>query len=161
MRPYLALVPACLAALVLTACERERKSDPFAVPGAVRMKIEYLTLPEAEARLKALPEGRALAQIDDPCGEASGPEGASVAWVRSELVTQGHDPEVFCDVLINPAAHIRKASDDSVRTTEQLEADLIASRARLALMNDKNRLTDQATEAALKIINRAPQGSNP
>lgn len=159
MHPRLALIPLCLAALALTACEREKKPDPFAVPGAMRLQVEYLTLPEAEARLKALPEGKTLAQIEDPCGQAAGPDGASVAWVRAELVKTGHDPKTFCDILLNPTAHIRKANDESVRTTEQLEADLIASRARLALMQDNSALTHQATEAALKIINRAPRTS--
>ena len=140
-----------------TGCERKEKADPFAVAGAMRMKVEYLTLPEAEARLKTLPEGKALAEVQDPCGQAPGPNGASVAWVRAELVKQGHDPAMFCDILINPAAHVRQPRSGETRPIEQIEADLAASRIRLAMMNDKNLLTHQATEAALKIINRAPQ----
>lgn len=144
--------------LSISGCERDRQTaDPFAVPGAMRMKVEYLTLPEAEARLKALPEGKTLAQVQDPCGQASGPDGASVAWVRAELVNRGHDPAMFCDILINPSAHVIRPRSDDTRTIEEIQADLAVSRTRLAMTNDNMLLTSQATEAALKIINRAPQ----
>ena len=153
----IAVLPVLGLTVLLAGCERKEKADPFAVAGAMRMKVEYLTLPEAEARLEALPEGKALAQVQDPCGQGAGPEGASVAWVRAEMVEKGHDPAVFCDILINPTAHVRKPDAERVRTTAEMEADLLASRARLAMMNDNSLLTHQATEAALKIINRAPQ----
>lgn len=149
-----------LAALMLVACEREKKPDPFHVPGAMRLESEFLTLSAAEERLKALPEGQALPQVEDPCGDAPGPEKASQAWVRAELVRLGHDPEMFCDILRNPTAAATEPAKAN-ETLEEMRPRMAAIQARTAMLRDKLNLQHQAEVEAVRILNRGPRDVTP
>lgn len=154
MRPQTFL----LSALLLAACEREKKPDPFHVPGAMRLESEFLTLSAAEERLKALPEGRALPQVEDPCGDAPGPEKASQAWVRAELVRLGHDPKMFCEILRNPTATTTEPVKAN-ETLEEMRPRIAAIQARTAMLRDKLNLQHQAEVEAVRILNLAPRGA--
>lgn len=148
------------AALLLAACEREKTPEPFAVPGAMRLESEFLTLSAAEERLKTIPEGRALPQVQDPCGDASGPEKASQAWTRAELARLGHDPKTFCPILKSPVVSASEP-DEPPKTYEQMRGDNDARIARLQIMRTHMALEDQAAAEAIRILNGAPGGGRP
>lgn len=160
MRHRAALISIPVLAALLAACEREKKPDPFYVSGAMRLESEFLTLSAAEERLKTIPEGRALPQVEDPCGDAPGPEKASQAWVRAELVRLGHDPKMFCDILQNPTAP-RPEPEKTPETLEEMRPRIAAMQARTAMMRDNLNLKYQAEAEAIRILNAAPRGGRP
>ena len=89
----------CLALpLLLAGCQREPERDPFAMPGAVRLQVQTITFIDGQEMALRTRAGRALTQVEDPCGGPAGPTGMSYAWLNAEVIAAGHDPALTCEM---------------------------------------------------------------
>lgn len=151
MRLLLAL--AAVSAL-LAACERE-KADPFAVPGAVRLQVQTITFLDGQEMALRTRAGRALAQVEDPCGGPAGPTGMSYAWLNAQVIAAGHDRDLTC-AMAAPGYRAPPLPDRPMTPEERAARD-----ARHALLADKLRLMDQGNAEQVRFINALPADDQP
>lgn len=135
-----ALILIALPLTLLTACERERKRDPFAVPGAMTLTSEFVGYRDGEEKVAAGSLGRALPRVADPCGGPDGAVGVSEAWVRSEMIKAGHDQAKFCQHAKWARDGGRPAYDPDAprRSIEEINADIELGNAYSELMHRAN-----------------------
>lgn len=138
-----------LPVALLTACEREQKHDPFAIPaGAMVIRSEFVGYRDGEEKVAATAIGRALPRVADPCGEPDGAVGVSEAWVRSEMIKAGHDREAFCQ----EAKWARDGGRPDFSDPDAPKLSLDERSARLGIINAYNDMTHRANVEQVRIL---------
>lgn len=146
----------CLALpLLLAGCQREPERDPFAMPGAVRLQVQTITFIDGQEMALRTRAGRALTQVEDPCGGPAGPTGMSYAWLNAEVIAAGHDPALTCEMAA-PGYRVPVPPDRLPTPEERAARD-----ARYALMDDKMRLLNQGNAEQVRFLNALPADDQP